>query len=217
MPKYQNNCIFYFIFFNNLKFLIMKQLLKIGIVALLLLNCNITIAKSYCFSLCKSDERTLSEKLAKNAVFEDYAVDLANIYSKIVSTKSQQLFANFISKHATTEETNLLFKNLGYNSYEEFDLFTKSFLQKEKIIAENFSEIKSISENERKEVLKEAFALVNQSKSFKVKTLNVYVCWGEWAFCMFGCGIAFPTNTSEYWYCVAGCEILFGFCWYGEQ
>lgn len=91
----------------------MRKLLSIGGV-LILLSFLVTTANAKSlpsFSLTLSPTNDLSDRLAADKDFQDFALGVYNLVAKIQRTKTSTLFANYLNRTISTEEKIIFLEN----------------------------------------------------------------------------------------------------------
>lgn len=191
----------------------MKNFLRVAMAATLILSANLGYARPMAMPISVYCEEGLAEQLAKNANFESYSIGLVKLFNKIVNSKSQELFSKFIKKQTTSAETDLLMKRLGYENVDDFKQFSKNIISSSSTIATLYPELLKLENNDRKEVIKNAFKLVAQKESFKemFRSTTYYICWAEWVACVAACSYMY--SGDEFWECSLICEGFFSLCY----
>lgn len=110
------------------------------------------------FSLTLSPTNDLSDRLAADKDFQDFALGVYNLVAKIQRTKTSTLFANYLNRTISTEEKIIFLEKTGYQTEQELISFFVNNNNHKTAFNTKFPALHKIDDS--KIVLVEAFKIV---------------------------------------------------------
>ena len=146
----------------------------------------------------------LSDRLAADKDFQEFSFLIYDFTGKVQATKSGRLVLNYFEHKITADESNTLFRKLGFASKEEFTEYWKKIYQLKENFQAKFTELINLSD--AKAIVECASQKVAAEKEFfKLVKYPVDYCWYALVALLTGCqqavcNPAFHTNNPYFSY-----------------
>lgn len=189
----------------------MRRLLSIRGGVLVILSFFVTIVNAKPATLTAisitSPTSDLSDRLAADKDFQDFAFMIYEFSARTQSTKSGKLVLNYFEHKITDEETKTMLGNLGFVSQTDFNAFWKKIYELKLSFQKEFPELVNL-EN-AKEIVETAAQKVALEKDFsKLSKYPTSYCWEALAAQLSFCMIVVCNGASDWENCMAACTAI---------